>query len=147
MAGTGKGGRPSIYSKKIADEICRRLAGGESLVKICEADRLPHRATVLRWLFDGEHEEFRDRYVRAREAQAECWADEIVMIADATASAKNPQHGKLRVDARKWVAAKLLPKKYGERTAHELSGPDGGPIPTRVEVVIVDAEDAGDPPA
>lgn len=36
---------------------------------------------------------------------------------------------------------------WRDKQDHEHSGPDGGPIPTRVEVVIVDAEDAGDPPA
>lgn len=29
---------------------------------------------------------------------------------------------RLRVDARKWIAAKLKPKKYGEKVEHEHSG-------------------------
>lgn len=36
---------------------------------------------------------------------------------------------RLRVDARKWAAAKLAPKKYGDRIAHEHGGAGGGPIP------------------
>lgn len=42
-----------------------------------------------------------------------------------------------------WLGKQVL----GQRERHEHAGPDGGPIPTKVEVVIVDAEDAGDPPA
>jgi hypothetical protein len=34
----------------------------------------------------------------------------------------------LRIDARKWYASKLAPKKYGEKTQTELSGPDGAPL-------------------
>lgn len=63
-------------------------------------------------------------YVRAREDQADTLADQIVAIADEQAevikedgSAFDPdvQRDRLRVEARKWVAAKLKPKKYGEK--------------------------------
>jgi hypothetical protein len=33
-----------------------------------------------------------------------------------------------RVDARKWFASKVAPKKYGDRAATELSGPNGEPL-------------------
>jgi len=35
---------------------------------------------------------------------------------------------RLMIDARKWLASKLAPKKYGDKVSAELSGPDGGPI-------------------
>ena len=44
---------------------------------------------------------------------------------------------KLRVDARKWLAARLAPKKWGDRLAHEHVGPDGRPIPAGGGVVIL----------
>jgi hypothetical protein len=31
----------------------------------------------------------------------------------------------LQIDTRKWVACKLLPRKYGERVSAELSGANG----------------------
>jgi len=34
----------------------------------------------------------------------------------------------LRIDARKWLAGKMAPKKYGDKQTHEHAGPDGGPI-------------------
>ena len=138
-------GRPTRYTPEVAADICTRLAEGESLRSICDDDAIPHRSTVLAWLFDGEHEEFKDQYACAREAQAEGRADEIVDIADdATGDFTTDKDGKeivdhehiqrsrLRVDARKWIAAKLLPKKYGDRLQH--TGEGGGPIRTEVDL-------------
>lgn len=120
-------GRPSTYSDKIVDAICSRLMDGESLQAICRSAGMPSRVTVLRWL--GANEAFRTQYARAREAQAEALADEIVAIADDEEG--DVQRSRLRVDARKWVAAKLLPKKYGDASRVEHTGADGGPIETR----------------
>jgi hypothetical protein len=36
------------------------------------------------------------------------------------------QRSRLRVDARKWLLSKLLPKQYGDRV--EVTGKDGGPL-------------------
>ena len=77
-----KPGRPTVYSDKLAATICGRLAEGESLRTICADDAMPGKSTVLRWLLDGEHKVFRDQYARAREAQADYFADEILAIAD-----------------------------------------------------------------
>lgn len=118
--------RPSRYTLKMADEICERLADGESLRKICLSDHMPNRATVFRWLH--LHSSFRDQYARAREAQADALADEILDIADDGLNDsyededgnKRTDHdviarSRLRVDARKWIASKLKPKVYGDR--------------------------------
>lgn len=46
---------------------------------------------------------------------------------------------RLRVDARKWYASKLAPKKYGDKITQEISGPDGGAVQIdRIERVIVE---------
>ena len=133
-------GRPTRYTPKVAADICTRLAEGESLRAICRDGAMPGLRTVLGWLFDGEHQEFSHQYASAREAQAEVWADEIVSIADeATGDSTTDKDGKeivnhehiqrsrLRVDARKWIASKLLPKRYGDKLQH--TGEGGGPIP------------------
>lgn len=132
--------RPSDYCKETVDAICERLVEGESLRAICRDEAMPAISTVFRWL--SLHPEFSEQYARAREEQAETLADEIVAIADETeVSAKHDgeevrfavdatavARNRLRVDARKWVAAKLKPKKYGDKLAHEHGGTDGGPI-------------------
>lgn len=147
-------GRPTDYCQEKADLICEKLSDGCSLKEICAPDDMPTRSTVYRWL--SLHSEFSDMYVRAREEQAETLADEIIAIADETyddiaiddkgnerCNTEFIQRSKLRVDARKWVAAKLKPKKYGEKVQQEVSGPNGGPLQiSRVERVIVRPTDS-----
>ncbi len=62
-------GRPSIYSAELAETICARLVGGESLRQICEDDKMPCSTTVLRWLV--EKDDFQAQYAQACELQAE----------------------------------------------------------------------------
>ena len=136
-------GRPSKYSDGLAEEICGLLAEGQSLAEICRRNDMPARATVYRWLADDDG--FRDRYARAREAQADRFADEILEIADDATNDwverhqggetirvvdhEHIQRSRLRVDARKWLMAKLAPKKYGDSVA--LTGGGGGPMTIR----------------
>ncbi len=123
-----KKGRPSLYTEALAAKICRRLAEGESLRSICRDEKMPAISTVMGWLFDGQHGDFSAQYARAREAQAELRADEITDIADGAehGASEAVQAARLRVDARKWIAAKLLPKRYGDKLQH--TGEGGGPV-------------------
>ena len=116
-------GRPTLYTDEIAEAICQGIADGKSLRTVCEDENLPSRETVRRWLRDNES--FRGQYARAREEQADYYADDIVEIAD---TESDPQKARVRIDARKWTASKLKPKKYGDRVA--VTGPGGGPIQT-----------------
>lgn len=118
-------GRPTIRTEENANAILNRLTEGESLSSITSDEGMPSYAVVSRWLISDE--DFRKRYILAREAQAEKLADEILDIADDGTNDfyekegvelpdhENIQRSRLRVDARKWVAAKLLPKKYGDQ--------------------------------
>lgn len=119
------------FSQPVADAILDRMAGGESLRTICADKGMPNRSTVFRWL--EADEAFRARYALAMDARADALAEEILAIADdgrndtyVDAEGKRVvdwdhiQRSKLRVDARRWMAAKLAPKKYGERV--ELAG-------------------------
>lgn len=131
LAAKGKRtGRPTVFTQHIADLICVRISEGESLKSITLDEEMPDRATVYRWL--AADPVFCDMYTRAREDQADTLADEIMAIADETPDL-NPildKHGALieiqlhsaylqwqkqRIDARKWTAMKLKPKKYGDR--------------------------------
>lgn len=117
----------------MAARICGELASGKSLASICDKEGMPSIMTVYRWL--QAHESFREDYARAREDQADTLADEILKIADeapqtsvqerggaevTVVDSAAIQHQKLRVDARKWIAAKMKPKKYGDKL--ELDG-------------------------
>ena len=140
------------FNQDIGDAICERLVCGESLRTICADPAMPDKATVFRWL--AANEEFRDQYARAREAQADVIFDEILDIADDASNdwmerideaGKNVgwqlngdhvQRSRLRIDARKWMAGKLRPKKYGDKL--ELSGDADSPL----SIAIVRYSDA-----
>ena len=133
------GGRPSKYSDKVINRICRETASGQSLVKICKAKDMPCCNTVRNWLSDPEHVEFLRKYTRAREEQADHYADQIIEIAD---TVEDPQKAKIMIDARKWVASKLKAKSYGDKVTQEHTGPAGGPISLQVEFIETLNEDS-----
>lgn len=131
--------RQSEYTQELADLICERLSDGESLRAICRDDEMPSKATVFKWL--TQQKAFADQYVRARENQADHMADEILSIADdglndtyvdENGNQRTDQdviaRSRLRVDARKWLASKMAPKKYGDKITQEHTGADGAPM-------------------
>jgi len=139
-------GRPSSYSDAIADAILERIASGESLTAICADEEMPSHVSVFRWLADPEREDFRKRYACAREAQGETKFDQVGDTAlMALRGQVDPQAAKVFIDAIKWQAAKLAPKKYGDKVTQEVTGKDGGAIETtlRVEFVDVGAGEGG----
>ncbi len=88
---------------------------------------------------------FAARYVRARELQAEHWADQIVEISDdgtndwverqmpngKTETVLEHEHvtrSRLRVDSRKWLLAKLRPGTYGDKLQHANAAGDGNQV-------------------
>ena len=117
------------FTQEIADTICGRIAEGESLRAICLSDDMPGRTTVFKWLLN--HPDFANQYARARELQADTLFEEILEIADdrsgdvkvigrdgeerEVCDTEFVQRSRLRVDARKWMAGKMAPKKYGDK--------------------------------
>lgn len=143
--GTGRPtGRPKgsgcLYTQEIADVICDRLAQGEGLNRICKDEGMPNRTTVINWVLD-DREGFADKYARARETGYDVMAEEIIDIADdgrndwmdkhhyagddtKAFNGEHVQRSKLRVDSRKWLLSKMLPKRYGDRL--EVTGSGAG---------------------
>lgn len=129
---------------RIKASICERIALGESLRSICDADDMPAMSTIFKWL--TEDDSFSEQYARAREAQADALFDDILSIADdgrndwmqrKNADDQNIgwvengealRRSQMRIDARKWMAGKLRPKKYGDKITNEHTGADGTPI-------------------
>lgn len=110
-------GRPSLFTPDVADEICARVMCGEGIAAICRDSRMPGERTVYSWLENNQ--EFQQRYARAREIQAEHYADEVIEISD---TEEDPHRARVRCDSRKWAASKLAPKKYGDRLEHVGAG-------------------------
>lgn len=109
-----KVGRPSDYTKELADRICDLLSDGLSLRKVCSLDELPDKSTVFSWL--RTHKEFADQYARAKQEGTDAWAEELHEIVDEVEEDKEAiNKARLRVDTRKWLMAKMKPKKYGDQ--------------------------------
>ena len=120
-------GRPSTFTNEIADTICERIAAGESLLSICSSDGMPHQATVFRWLADEKYAAFCDMYACAREVQGDTKFDQVGDMAHSVVSGQvDPQAARVFIDAIKWQAAKLSPRKYGDKVEH--TGKDGGAL-------------------
>lgn len=126
-------GRPPFkYSEELANKICELIStSNKGLHTICKENKeFPSYTVIYEWL--NKNKIFADKYARAKETQADFLADEIIEIADHSGEDHTPFTGKnvvdrdkLRVDARKWVAAKLKPKKYGDRIQQDISNEDG----------------------
>ena len=103
-------GVPSSYTTEIAEKICEAIAAGGHLHVICAEDWAPHERTVHRWLQDRE--DFRQMYARARDRQQEVFAAQVILIAD---TVKDAAIARNMMDARKWHASKVAPKKWGDK--------------------------------
>jgi len=123
--------RPSKYSDELAEKICIALASGQTLLQICAPQDMPSTVTVYSWL--AKKEDFLNKYTRAREDQAEYYADEILEIAD---TCIDPAVAKVRIDARKWHAEKTKPKKFGKLTTTQLQALDRDGEPTDMNVMV-----------
>lgn len=126
-----------MFSQVKADIICERLAMGESLNAICQEDEMPAESTVRTWVLN-DVEGFAANYTRAREIGYEHHADLILDLADKsrkgvkrTVKANGDveevegdmvERSRLQIDARKWILAKMLPKRYGDRLDLNHSG-------------------------
>ena len=104
-------GRPTGYNDEIAEKILDLVIDGQPIRFICSQVDMPSVATVMRWLAD--YPEFAKQYAQAKEMYAHCIFDEILHIAD-SCDPTEVQKAKLMIDARKYIASRLAPKKYGE---------------------------------
>ena len=112
-----KMGRPTIFTDHLAERICALVAEGLSTKRICEREDMPDRDTVRVWLHDKP--DFSGMYARAREVRAEQLAEEVLEIAD---SEDDPQRARLRMDARRWLAAKFYPRMFGDQSRVNVNG-------------------------
>ena len=129
------------YDPEFALLICERIATTpQSLVKICEAPDMPGIASIFRWL--REHPEFQEMYAIAKETQAEVLLEEALDLVDDDSNdlIHTPdgkivfnrlalQRCKMQVEHRRWIAAKLLPRKYGTHPREKSPATPPSPHP------------------
>lgn len=124
-------GRPTDYTQELGDLICELVSSTTcGLIKLCKLhSELPDKGTINRWRH--RFPEFRAQYAQAKCEQADLLAEECLEISDddtydtitkynkdgSEYDACNTEwiaRSRLRVDTRKWLASKLLPKQYGQ---------------------------------
>jgi hypothetical protein len=102
----GKGGPPTLYTKRVADEICRRLASGRSLASIARDPGMPAAPTVIDWV-NKDIDGFTAAYARARDLGRYTLADEIIELADDRSKDWEQVRGKRRFNRENLARAKL----------------------------------------
>lgn len=141
-------GRPSVYTKELGDRICALLSEGRTLRDVCRDEGMPNEATVRGWALKDDEQArpgFFTQYARAREIGYYAMADETLEISDDgtndwmkrtqgddTIDVVNNEaiaRSRLRVDTRKWLLSKALPKIYGDRVIH--AGDAENPVVTQ----------------
>ena len=137
-----KGRIVGAYNAQLAARICEDLSSGMTLSEVCRQPGMPPARTVLDWALDENHP-FAPKYERARLLGYQVMADAVIDIADDSRGdviektgpkgettrvidSENVARSRLRVEARKWILSKALPKIYGDKV--ELSGKDGAPL-------------------
>lgn len=131
-------GRPSTYTPELAELICLRMREcGGNLSAVCRADDMPSRWPIIEWT--EKYPDFGIKYAHARKAGYELMADDITDISDdgsndwmqrenragrmvTVPDQEHIQRSRLRVDTRKWLLSKVLPKIYGDKLALEHTG-------------------------
>lgn len=114
------------FKDKFIREFCIELATSHiSLRTFCKKKNVP-ASSVIDWI--NEDKDYAERYARAKEMQADFLAEEIIEISEhreedhtAFTGSNVVQRDRLRIDARKWVAAKLKPQKYGDRVQQDVT--------------------------
>jgi hypothetical protein len=122
-----KMGRPLEYTKEMGDYICELVSStGFGLLKLTKLyPELPDKVTINRWRYRVP--DFRNQYAMAKLEQADILAEECLEIADddsndtkitfdgtEVCNTEFIARSRLRVDTRKWLASKLLPRQYGQ---------------------------------
>ena len=122
------GGRPTNYCPEICAYICKIVStnpyGLKKLTRLFPG--MPSETTINEWRHD--HDECAVEYNKAKLKQADLLAEECLDIADDVSedtiisdegfercNTEFVNRSRLRIDTRKWLASKLLPKQYGDK--------------------------------
>lgn len=115
--------------------------------QVCSYDWAVHEDTFYTWL--DLHPEFTEKYVRARERQADHFAAECIAIADDDerdliecqgkdgnvyykADSARVQRAALRINARQHQMARMSPRRWGERVS---DGDEANMVPKAIIIV------------
>ena len=130
--------------ENILNSIFKEIEKGRAVRNVLKDEDMPDVTTFYRWLEDNIDKS--KQYARACEVRADAIFDEIIDIADdSSGDKKYTENGevmdseyvarsRIRIDARKWIASKLNPKKYGDKVMQEHSGEIKGNSPITISI-------------
>lgn len=129
----GQKGRPTIYSDDLGKLICERVAinpvGLEKLITLYPD--MPNHSTIKAWR--KQHASFSAWYLEAKAFQAQLLVEEIDDLLPSEVRYYIDEKGNERIDApsasmliakinnRKWTAARLAPKIYGDKQQTDVT--------------------------
>jgi hypothetical protein len=132
VAPSKKKGAPTLKTPDLLDAIFAGISLGKSARAMCVEVGISQRV-LWNWL--ASDEELMRQYQRAKELCIDTYAEEIIEISDERAADTYVDEkgrevvnrdviarAQLRIDARKWYAARLAPKKYGDKSSPSDEG-------------------------
>jgi len=148
-AGVGNGRVVAVVQQRTTTQKVDAFGGVEKVLEMIEDGCLSFKnlgkkvgctgGTLTEWLRKNHCVQ----YAKSIERRYEGLANSIVDIAEEkaplvpTTGATDSgfvAHQRLRIDARKWIVSKMLPKVYGDKITQEITGADGGAIKTEMQV-------------
>jgi hypothetical protein len=153
-ASPGRKGAPTIKTPEVLEAILAGISIGKSARTMCVEVGISQRV-LWNWL--ASDQELMRNYLRAKELCVDAYAEEIIEISDdGSRDVQIDEKGRevinrdviaraqLRIDARKWYAARLAPKKYGDKlpVTHEAADRRKTVVHS-VEVTFVAPADSG----
>ncbi len=105
--------RANLYTPELAARICEAVATSQKgLRKTLEDDpELPAFGTVWQWI--QHRAEFATAYAQARRTQIQAMAEDIVDLSND--ETLDPNDKRIRIETRKWLLSKLIPRTYGDK--------------------------------
>lgn len=111
--------KANLNDEAVQNELIARIIAGEGVEEICRDKHMPSHETVYCKMAGDET--FLRRIAHAREQQQEAVCEKMVDLAY-KATPEDWQVRKLQINTLQWRAARLAPKKYGDKITQENTG-------------------------
>lgn len=138
-------GRPTLYTRELADKICFGIASGKTATSTCRLHGV-EPSSFFAWCYNNTDGLYA-RYTSAREIGAEVKVDQAEDMIDAPlesdysdfGASAELQHRKLRMESIKWFASKNHYRRFGDKVTSVV---EGGEKPVRTITSNMTAEEA-----
>jgi len=122
-------------TNKQFDTICNTMAEStKGIVRLCKTIGIGHKSFFD--YIDIIGDDAKARYARAKDSQLKLIAEEAIDIADEPVQPGDSaavNNKRVRIDTRKWLLSKLVPKTYGD----QITVNDERTLPTRLQVELI----------